>query len=147
MRGIERALGVLAGVSGPLYIALVSFSSNRAVSCTYSHCTASTGSFWQRHPAEIAVNVVLAAATGSALTWLVWSHSSSDSGGQLATMWIASVLFGAMTVFLAFTVYGSATFFFAVFGLLAAIVGSVRQESWLGSSREGGGRLRTGPRA
>ncbi len=62
-------------------------------------------------------------------------------------MWIASVLFGAMTVFLAFTFYGSATFFFAVFGLLAAIVGSVRQASWLGSSRERGGRLRTGPRA
>jgi hypothetical protein len=147
MRSIERALGVLGGVSGPLFIVLVAFESHTTLTCTGSHCTTSTGSFWQSHPAEIAVSVVLAAITGAALAWLVWSHASSDSGGQLATLRVASVLFGALTVFLAFTAYGSATFFFAVFGLLAAIVGGIRQASWFGASREGGRRLRTDPRA
>jgi hypothetical protein len=134
MRGLERALGVLAGVSGPLYIALVAFASNSAKSCIYSQCTTSSGSFWRRHPAEIAVNVLLAAVTGAALTWLVWAHASSDSGGQLATLWVVTVLFGAMTIFLAFTYYGSATFFFAVFGFLAATVGGIRQA--VGSARD-----------
>jgi hypothetical protein len=147
MRGIERALGVLAGVSGPLYIVLVAFESHTTLTCTVSHCTTSTGSFWQQHTAEIVVSLAFAAITGAAVAWLVWAHASSDSGGLLATIWVGSVLFGALTVLLAFTAYGSATFFFAVFGFLAAVVGSIRQASWLGSSREGGGRLRTGPRA
>jgi hypothetical protein len=145
IRILERALGLLAGLSGPLFIAFVAFQSNTTLTCNGSHCTTSSGSFWQKQAAEIVVSLIFAGISGAGLTWLVWAHASSDSAGLLTALWIVSGVFAVLTVFLAFTAYGSAAFFFAVFGFLAAIAGSIRQGAGARRGRAAGHRSGVGP--
>lgn len=122
---VQRLLGLLAWVSGPAFIAWVSFPSYRSTVCANLVCRQITTSDWQQQPLEVVASMLLSAGTGALLAWLIWQQSGSQSGVLLAAMWLlVPICFLAVYGF-AFTLIGSVAFLYGVFTLQAAIAASV----------------------
>jgi hypothetical protein len=138
LRWIERVLALLCCLSGPAFVAWISFQEYTTTTCINGRCSAVTHSDAQDNPALLFAIIVLTLALGLAPAGIIYAHSWTTSGSLLAAMWVLVPVLLICVVGFAFTWMGIIAFFWGTSMLLAAIVGSIRRAAARCSSGRGG---------
>jgi hypothetical protein len=138
MTWIYRLLAVLAWLVTPVFLAWVAFETHTSTSstCWAARCTSTTvtTSDWLTHPAEVVGLLLLFLVIGVVPAGIILWRGISRSTRSLVVLWLLVPLMALLTIGAAFTVVGSAAFFWGGFFLLAALLGSA-EAVWHAGSR------------
>lgn len=129
IRRIEIIFGALDGVTCLALLAVAIFLplSTESVCTTNVPCVTRSPSVWGQQPLEAIGYLVAGLGLPALLFGLIYLHARTRNSSLLALIWILGPIFLAAVFLLAFTIFGMAAFFLAVFTLLAAITGSALQ--------------------